>query len=80
MSEEPSTTVHCDIYDILDLCDDEDLAPIVDVLEASPASALRISRGYELHHPKHAAYVDRIGDEIYRLAVEAMTPKDRQRP
>ncbi len=80
MSEEPLNTTNSDLYDILLLCDDEDLAPVVEVLKSSPASVLALSRAYELNQPNHVAYVDRIGDEIYRLALDAMVPKERRRP
>ena len=80
MGEEPPSAGHNDLYEILGRCDDGELTPFVEVLTASPASVLAVSRAYEVHHPNHSAYVDRIGDEIYRLALEVMTPKDRRRP
>lgn len=69
-----------DLYDILDRCDDAELAPIVELLVASPASVFGLVRAFELHQPEHSRYADRIADEIYRLALEAIAPKERTRP
>ena len=80
MAEEPKAAESSDLYDILDGCNDEELAPIVELLVGSNASVLGITRAYERHQPRHARYADRIADEIYRLALEALPLEDRSRP
>lgn len=79
LADEKNEAGEAYVYEFLASCSDEDLAPIVDVLKASPASFLCLSRGYELHHPHHALYADGIGDEVHRLALEALAPKERRR-
>ena len=69
-----------EIYDILGQCSSEVLGPVVDRLIAFPVSLITLTRAYELHQPDHAQYADRIGDEVYRLAMIAMASKDRRRP
>ncbi len=80
MIDQPKEIGSSEIYDVLDRCDEDELAPLVELLVGSPASVLSLSRTYELHQPRHSMYSDRIGDEIYRLALEALLPKDRSRP
>lgn len=57
------------LYDVLDLCSNEELTPIVDLLVSSPFSYLKHSRAYLRYQPDHSAYRDQIADEIYRLAL-----------
>ncbi|RYE95491.1 MAG: hypothetical protein EOO77_42770, partial [Oxalobacteraceae bacterium] len=69
-----------ELYNILDRCSSEELSPVVDRLVAFPVTLITLTRAYELHQPDHAQYADRIGDEVYRLAMIAMASKDRKRP
>lgn len=57
------------LYDILDQCSNEELAPIVDCLVGSSCSYLKHARAYLLNKPDHSAYRDQIADEIYRLGL-----------
>lgn len=69
-----------DLYDVLENCTNEELDPIVDILRQSQQSVLKISRVFELYFPDHTRYVDRIGDEIYRLGLLALGHNDGKRP
>ncbi|MDT8871905.1 hypothetical protein RAA17_14225 [Komagataeibacter rhaeticus] len=69
-----------DLYDILESCTNEELTPIVDILVNSPESVLRISRAFECHAPDHVHYRDRIGDEVYRLGLQALGTGAIKRP
>ena len=55
------------LYDILDQCSNEELAPIVEFLVDSPFSYLKHARSYLRHQPDHSIYRDQIADDIYRL-------------
>ncbi|EQB10880.1 hypothetical protein [Sphingobium lactosutens] len=69
-----------DIYDILERCTNDEIAPIVNVLVNSSASALKLTRAFERHAPDHGKYADHIGDEVYRLALTALARTDGERP
>lgn len=69
-----------ELYEVLDRCSSEELGPVVDRLAKFPVTLLTLTRAYELHQPDHAQYADRIGDEVYSLAITAMAVKDRRRP
>ncbi|KXV69840.1 hypothetical protein AD951_04890 [Acetobacter malorum] len=69
-----------DLYDVLENCTNEELDPIVDVLGQSQQSVLKISRAFEKYFPDHTHYADRIGDEIYRLGLQALGRNDGKRP
>lgn len=69
-----------DLYDVLANCTNEELDPIVDVLGQSQQSVLKISRAFEKYFPDHTHYADRIGDEIYRLGLQALGRNDGKRP
>lgn len=57
------------LYDILDHCSNDELAPIVDSLVGSPFSYLKHARAYLRFQPDHGAYRDQIAEEIYRLGL-----------
>lgn len=80
MSDVREAGLCSEIYDILEACTDDEIAPIVEVLVQSPASALRIVRAFERHAPNHHSYTDQIGDEVYRLALLSMGLKNESRP
>ncbi|MBO1326195.1 hypothetical protein K2X14_14610 [Acetobacter sp. TBRC 12305] len=80
MSESESTVLPSDLYDILDLCTNEELSPIVETLEKSPVSILKITRAFERNAPNHQSYADQIGDEAYRLALMALGRSTSTRP
>jgi len=69
-----------DIYDVLENSLNEELDPIVDVLRESQQSVLKISRAFENYFPDHTHYAGRIGDEIYRLGLQALGRNDGKRP
>ncbi|KAA8383757.1 hypothetical protein FOH24_17240 [Acetobacter tropicalis] len=69
-----------DLYDVLENCTNEELDPIVDVLRQSQQSVLKISRAFENYFPDHMHYAGRIGDEIYRLGLQALGRNDGKRP
>ncbi|EKU75856.1 hypothetical protein [Sphingobium yanoikuyae] len=80
MSESGSAELCSDIYDILERCTNDEIAPIVNMLVASPASAFKLTRAFERYAPDHGKYADQIGDEVYRLALTALARSDGQRP
>lgn len=67
MTDQMDEKYSASLYEILDQCSNEDLAPIVDCLVGSPFSYLKHARAYLLYQPDHGAYRDQIADEIYRL-------------
>jgi hypothetical protein len=69
-----------DLYDLLEACTNEELAPIVNRLMNSSVSVLKISRAIERHYPDHVQYTDQVGDEIYRLSLIVLGRSDGKRP
>lgn len=69
-----------DLYNILEACTNEEIAPVVEVLINSPESFLKISRAFERQAPNHRQYTDQIGDEVYRLALVALGYNNGERP
>ncbi|WP_158932677.1 hypothetical protein [Acidisphaera sp. S103] len=80
MSDIRGTELCSDLYDILESCTNDELAPIVDILVKTPISVLKINRAFERHHPDHVRYADQVGDEIYRLSLMALGRSDGKRP
>jgi hypothetical protein len=80
MSDVREVKLCSDLYDILEACTKEEIAPIVDVLVKSPVSVLQIGRAFERHTPDHTRYADQIGDEVYRLALMALGHDKGTRP
>lgn len=80
MNGSGSAELCSDIYDILERCTNDEIAPIVNVLVNSPASVFELTRAFEHHAPDHEKYVDQIGDEVYRLALTALARSDGERP
>lgn len=79
MSEPEKPLKNPELYDLLEACTNDELAPIVEALTKSGASTLRISRTFERHSPDHHQYTDQIGDEIYRLSLTALGRGDGER-
>lgn len=69
-----------ELHLVLDLCSNEELEPIVNRLAAFGESYFKLSRRVSLHSPNHIAYVDLIGDEIYRLGITATGQVGHDRP
>lgn len=69
MTDQIEASDSVSLYDILDQCSNEELAPIVDFLVGSPFSYLKHARAYLRCQPDHGAYRDQIADEIYRLGL-----------
>lgn len=80
MADVETTKLCSELYDILGACNNEELAPIVDMLTKAQVSVLKISRAFERHHPEHVLYTDQIGDEMYRLSLEALGRGGGSRP
>lgn len=80
MVDEQHAAANAEIYEVLAACRNDELAALVNVLAASPASFLKIGRAFEIHDPDHVRYADRIGDEIYRLGVLALSTRNEGRP
>lgn len=74
------TSPASDFYDVLEVCTNAEIMPIVDMLINSPVSILKMCRAFELHAPDPQRYVDRICDELYRLATMALGITDGVRP
>lgn len=69
MTDQIEANYSVSLYDILDQCSNEELAPIVDFLVGSPFTYLKHARAYLRYRPDHGAYRDQIADEIYRLGL-----------
>lgn len=53
-----------DLYALLSVCTDEDLAPLVEVITGKLSNYLEINEDYKKHHPRHSKYHKAIGDEL----------------
>lgn len=80
MSEPEIVAIPSDLYDIIDLCTNDELEPIVETLTNSSISVLKIIRSFEKNSPDHKCYKDQIGDEIYRLSLMALGRATTTRP
>ena len=80
MSQSETHKQNTELYDLLEACTNDELAPIVEALTKSGASTLKISRFFERHSPDHLQYIDQIGDELYRLSFAALGRGDGERP
>ena len=67
MIDQAATEGSYELYDILDHANNDELAPVVDRLIASPFSYLKHARAYLRHKSNHGSYRDQIADDIYRL-------------
>lgn len=80
MTEAIKKVLADDLYVILEASNNEELAPIVRVLEGSPVSNLKFMREYTRHSPDHLKYGGQVGDEIYRFGFELLNGKRDDRP
>ena len=80
MAGEGADEINIDIYDVLEACTTDELAPAVNALTKATVSFLKLTRAYEKHQPQHERYTDQIGDEIYRLGTLAVGLSDGKRP
>ncbi|GAO55235.1 hypothetical protein [Novosphingobium sp. MD-1] len=67
MTDQAANECSCDLYDVLDHANNDELAPIVNLLIDSPFSYLKHARAYLRYSPDHGRYRDQIADDIYRL-------------
>jgi len=79
MTDLPEVEKRDEIFDLLEACSNEELAPLVDVLTSAPGGLLKISRSFERHNPNHTQYTDQIGVEIHRLSLVALGRNDGTR-
>jgi len=52
------------IYELLSICNDEHLAPLVKYIMGRPTNSLDVNEDYRRYSPKHTKYYKAIGDEI----------------
>lgn len=53
-----------DLYALLSVCTDEDLAPLVETITSRPTNFLDTNEDYKKHKPKHSMYHKAIGDDL----------------
>ena len=53
-----------DLYSLLAICSDEELAPLVEIITGCITNELDIDELYKKHKPNHCKYYKKIGDEV----------------